>query len=119
MLGRGLAQAAETMRALPLKLVLRAGISELDLAHHYGEAVAQLYPMVDPLMSNILASHLRHATETEIVGAAERERGATAGLAPGGGGLRRPGRASPASARKCRRMSSGAWPRVWKRSRWR
>ena len=74
-LGRGLAQAAETMRALPLKLVLRAGISELELAHHYGETVSQLYPMVDPLMSNILASHLRHATETEIVGAAERDGG--------------------------------------------
>ncbi len=74
-LGRGLAQAAETMRALPLKLVLRAGISELELAQHYGETVAQLYPMVDPLMSNILTSHLRHATETEIVGAAERDGG--------------------------------------------
>ncbi len=74
-LGRGLAQAAETLRALPLKLVLRAGISELELAQHYGETVAQLYPMVDPLMSNILTSHLRHATETEIVGAAERDGG--------------------------------------------
>ena len=74
-LGRGLAQAAETMRELPLKLVLRAGISELELAQHYGETVAQLYPMVDPLMSDILALHLRHATETEIVGAAERDGG--------------------------------------------
>ncbi len=74
-LGRGLAQAAETMRALPLKLVMRAGISERELAQHYGEAVAQLYPMVDPLVSNILALHLRHATETEIVGAAERDGG--------------------------------------------
>jgi len=74
-LGHGLAQAAETMRALPLKLVLKAGISELELAQHYGEAVAQLYPMVDPLMSHILALHLRHATETDIVGAAERDGG--------------------------------------------
>jgi adenylate cyclase len=74
-LGRGLAQAAETMRELPLKLVLRAGISELELARHYGETVAQLYPMVDPLMSDILALHLRHATETDIVGAAERDGG--------------------------------------------
>ncbi|HTQ68600.1 MAG TPA: adenylate cyclase regulatory domain-containing protein [Solirubrobacteraceae bacterium] len=74
-LGRGLAQAAETMRALPLKLVLRAGISERELAQHYGETVARLYPLVDPLMSDILALHLRHATETEIVGAAERDGG--------------------------------------------
>ena len=74
-LGHGLSQAAETMRALPLKLVLRAGISELELAEHYGEAVAHLYPMVDPLMSHILSLHLRHATETDIVGAAERDGG--------------------------------------------
>ena len=63
------------MRELPLKLVLRAGISELELARHYGETVARLYPMVDPLMSDILALHLRHATETDIVGAAERDGG--------------------------------------------
>ncbi|HTY96299.1 MAG TPA: adenylate cyclase regulatory domain-containing protein [Solirubrobacteraceae bacterium] len=74
-LGRGLGQAAEAMRALPLKLVLHAGISEQELAQHYGETVARLYPMVDPLMSDILALHLRHATETEIVGAAERDGG--------------------------------------------
>ena len=37
--------------------------------------MAQLYPMVDPLMSNMLAAHLRHATETEIMGAAERDGG--------------------------------------------
>ena len=74
-LSRGLAQAAETMRALPMKLVLRAGIGERELALHYGEAVARLYPLVDPLMSSMLASHLRHATETEIVGAAERDGG--------------------------------------------
>jgi len=74
-LGRGLAQAAETMRTLPLKLVLRAGIGERELAQHYGETVARLYPLVNPLMSDVLALHLRHATETEMVGAAERDGG--------------------------------------------
>jgi adenylate cyclase len=74
-LSRGLAQAAETMRALPLKLVLHAGISERELANHYGEAVAQLYPLVDPLMSNLLASHLRQATANEVIGAVERSGG--------------------------------------------
>ncbi|HUH81692.1 MAG TPA: adenylate cyclase regulatory domain-containing protein [Solirubrobacteraceae bacterium] len=78
-LSRGLAQAAETMRALPLKLVLRAGIGERELALHYGEAVARLYPLVDPLMSNLLAAHLRHATETEMVSTAERHGGRLAG----------------------------------------
>ncbi len=74
-LSRGLSQAAETKRALPLKLVLHAGIGERELATHYGEAVARLYPLVDPLLSHILASQLRHATEAEIVGAAERDGG--------------------------------------------
>ena len=76
----------------PLKLVLRAGISELELAQHYGETVAQLYPMVDPLMSNILALHLRHATETEIVGAAERDGGRLPGSRRVAIGVRGPGR---------------------------
>ena len=78
-LGRGLAQAAETMRALPLKLVLRAGISESELAFHYGEAVARLYPLVDPMLSNLLAAHLRHASASEVISAVER----TGGRLPG------------------------------------
>ncbi len=74
-LGRGLAQAAETMRALPFKLVLRPGMSERELALHYGEAVAQLYPMVDPLLSNMLAWHLRNSTQSEVIDAMERSGG--------------------------------------------
>ena len=63
------------MRALPLKLVLEPGISERDLAQRYAEAAAQLYPMVDPLVSNLLALHLRHATQSEVVSALERSGG--------------------------------------------
>jgi adenylate cyclase len=74
-LGRGLAQAADSLRALPLKLVLKPGISERDLALQYAGAVAQLYPLVDPLLSNLLALHLRHATQTEVIGALERSGG--------------------------------------------
>ena len=47
-LGRGLSAAAETLRALPIKLVLRAGMSELELAEEYGRAVTELYPLLDP-----------------------------------------------------------------------
>jgi adenylate cyclase len=71
-LGRGLSQAAETLRALPLKLVLRPGMSERDLAGRYAQAAAQLYPLLDPLLSNLLALHLRNATENEVVSALER-----------------------------------------------
>src|ERR1700733_12396100 len=59
-LGRGLSQAAESLRTLPLKLVLEPGMSEGELAQRYAESVAALYPMVNPLVSNLLALHLRH-----------------------------------------------------------
>jgi adenylate cyclase len=71
-LSRGLSQAAESLRAFPLKLVLEPGMSERDLAGRYAEAAAQLYPMVDPMLSNVLALHLRHATQSEVVSALER-----------------------------------------------
>jgi adenylate cyclase len=74
-LGRGLSQAAESLRALPLKLVLEPGMSERDLAGRYAQAAAQLYPLVDPMLSNVLALHLRDATQSEVVSALERSGG--------------------------------------------
>jgi adenylate cyclase len=74
-LGRGLSQAADAMRALPLKLVLEPGISESELAHRYGEAVERLYPMVGPLVTNMLALHLRHTAQSEVISAMERSGG--------------------------------------------
>jgi len=71
-LGRGLAQAAETLRALPLKLVLEPGISEAELAHQYAAAAARLYPLVNPLVASMLALHLRHATQSTVVSELER-----------------------------------------------
>jgi adenylate cyclase len=74
-LGRGLSQAAESLRLLPLKLVLEPGLSERELAGRYAEAVAALYPMVDPLISNVLALHLRHTAQSEVISALERSGG--------------------------------------------
>jgi len=74
-LGRGLAQAAESLRALPLKLVLEPGMSETELAHRYAEAAAGLYPLVNPLVSNLLALHLRNATQSTVVSELERSGG--------------------------------------------
>jgi adenylate cyclase len=71
-LGRGLSQAAQSLRALPLKLVLEPGISEHELASRYSEAAARLYPLVDPMVSNVLALHLRNATESEAISTIER-----------------------------------------------
>jgi len=74
-LGRGLSQAAESLRLLPLRLVLEPGLSERDLASRYAQAVAALYPMVDPLVSNVLALHLRHTAQSEAISALERQGG--------------------------------------------
>jgi adenylate cyclase len=74
-LGRGLSQAAESLRALPFKLVVQPGISEHELASRYAEASERLYPLVEPLLRNLLALHLRHATESEVISAMERSGG--------------------------------------------
>ncbi len=71
-LGRGLSQAAESLRALPLRLVLEPGMSEPELAVRYAQASAALYPLVDPLVGNLLALHLKHATQSTVVSAFER-----------------------------------------------
>ncbi|HWG07659.1 MAG TPA: adenylate cyclase regulatory domain-containing protein [Solirubrobacteraceae bacterium] len=74
-LGRGLAQAAESLRALPLKLVLAPGMSEPELAYQYAQAAAALYPLVNPLVESMLALHLKHATQSTVVSALERSGG--------------------------------------------
>jgi adenylate cyclase len=74
-LGRGLSQAAESLRAFPLKLVLEPGMSEAELAVRYAQAAAQLYPLVDPMLSSLLALHLRHSTQNEMISALERSGG--------------------------------------------
>jgi adenylate cyclase len=71
-LGRGLGQAAESLRTVPLKLVLEPGISESELAQRYAGAAGALYPLVNPLVSNVLALHLRHATQSTVVSELER-----------------------------------------------
>jgi adenylate cyclase len=74
-LGRGLAQAAETLRALPLKVVLEPGMSEPELAGRYAQATAQLYPLLDPMVRNLLALHLRQTAQSEVICAIERSGG--------------------------------------------
>jgi len=104
-LGRGLGQAAESLRALPLKLVLEPGITETELAQQYALAAERLYPLVNPLVENILALHLRHATQSTVVSAMERQ-GGCCRLAGGRGLLRGPGSASRGSARE---LAPASW----------
>jgi adenylate cyclase len=81
-LGRSLAQVAEALRAMPLRLALQPGISEPALAAAYAEAAGQLYPLVDPLVSNVLALHLRNATQSTVVSELERLGGQLPGARP-------------------------------------
>jgi adenylate cyclase len=74
-LGRGLSQIAETLRTLPLKLVLEAGISEPELANRYAQAAGALYPLVNPLVESVLTLHLKHATQSTVVSELERSGG--------------------------------------------
>lgn len=74
-LGRGLAQAAEAMRALVLEMVLEPGVTEHDLARRYAGTVAQLFPTVGPLVTNVLTSQLRQMAQSEAITAAERSGG--------------------------------------------
>ncbi len=74
-LGRSLSQVAETLRALPLRLVLEPGMSEPELANRYAQAAGALYPLVSPLLESVLALHLKHATQSTVVSELERSGG--------------------------------------------
>jgi adenylate cyclase len=74
-LGRGLSQAAETMRALPLRIVLEPGMSEPALAQRYASTVSELAPLIAPLVSGLLNLHLRQMAQSEAINAVERSGG--------------------------------------------
>jgi adenylate cyclase len=74
-LGRGMAQAAETMRTIGLELALEPGTSEAELARRFAERSAALVPMLGPMLEQMLRLHLRHAVGTEALGADERAAG--------------------------------------------
>ena len=74
-LGRGLSQAAETMRAVPLRIVLEPGMSEHALSQRYASIVSELAPMITPLVSGLLNVHLRQMAQSEAINSAERSGG--------------------------------------------
>jgi adenylate cyclase len=78
-IGRGLAQAAEVMRATVLELVLEPGASEVELARRYAERVEDFMPMVGPMLEQMVRLHLRHMVRSEAISAAERAEGALPG----------------------------------------
>jgi adenylate cyclase len=74
-LGRGLAQAAEVMRATVLELALEPGASEAQLARRIAEQVESFMPMIGPMLEQMARLHLRHMVRTEAISAAERADG--------------------------------------------
>jgi adenylate cyclase len=78
-LGHGLAQAAEVMRATVLELVLEPGASEAELARLIAERIEGFMPMVGPMLEQMARQHLRHMVRTEAISAAERADGTLPG----------------------------------------
>src|SRR4051812_15043987 len=78
-LRRGLAQAAELMRAVTLDLVLERGAPEDELALRYADAAARLEPLTAAMLGQMINLRLRHVVQTEVLSAAEREDGRVAG----------------------------------------
>jgi adenylate cyclase len=77
--GRGLAQAAEVMRATVLELVLEPGASEAELARRIAERIEGFMPMVGPMLEQMARLHLRHMVRTEAISAGERADGTLPG----------------------------------------
>jgi adenylate cyclase len=78
-LGRGLAQAAEVMRATVLELSLEPGVGEAELARRIAARVEGFMPMIGPLLEQMARLHLRHMVRTEAINAAERADGSLPG----------------------------------------
>jgi adenylate cyclase len=78
-LARGLTPVADTMRRIALKLALRPGASEEELAANFSQVVDQLAPGLEPVLAETLRLQLRNVVRDEAVSAAERSAGALPG----------------------------------------
>lgn len=74
-LGRGLAQTAQVMRATVLELALEPGLRERELAERYEQTVELVLPHVGPLLENVVRMHLRNMVRGEAADAVARESG--------------------------------------------
>jgi adenylate cyclase len=72
---RGLAPVAETMRQIAMKLALRPGVSEDDLAIDFAEAADGLMPLTNPFLGEMIRLQLRTVAKTEVINQAERQAG--------------------------------------------
>ena len=75
----GLGHAAETIRKAALRVVLRPGASELELATAMKELATNVAPLLGPMIEDLLHLQLRRSFETEAVNFAERSTGSLPG----------------------------------------
>jgi adenylate cyclase len=66
-LGQGMARTAEAMRTMVGEAFLHPGDTERDLGLRYAEAVEQLGPMMDPLLTYVLRLHLLELVRSDVV----------------------------------------------------
>ncbi|OPX05782.1 adenylate/guanylate cyclase domain-containing protein [Mycobacterium sp. AT1] len=74
-LAEGLTRAAEVMRYAALAAVLKPGATELDTAKATEALVAQVAPLLGPMVEDALRLQLLHIMETEAVTNTERAEG--------------------------------------------
>ena len=66
-LGQGMARIAESVHTMVGETFLQAGDTERDLGLRYAEAVEQLAPMMDPLLTYVLRLHLLELVRSDVV----------------------------------------------------
>ncbi|CAA9490284.1 MAG: Adenylate cyclase [uncultured Solirubrobacterales bacterium] len=66
-LGQGMARTAEAMRTMVAEAFIQPGDTERDLGLRYAEAVEQLSPMADPLLTYVLRLHLLELVRSDVV----------------------------------------------------
>jgi adenylate cyclase len=75
----GLGHAAEMMRKAALRVVLRPGATELELAIAMNELATDVVPFLGPMIEDLLHLQLRRGFDTEAVNFAERAAGSLPG----------------------------------------
>jgi adenylate cyclase len=75
LVAHGLAPVAEAMRHVAMKLALRPGLSEDQLALTFANAAEGLMPLTEPFLNEMMRLQLRTVAKSEVVNQAERQAG--------------------------------------------
>ncbi len=116
-IGIATARIAEANRELIVRTLIQPGDTERDLAPALRRGRRDMLPLVGRRSPTRLRAHLLEQIRRDVIGAADLAAGEIGGADEVCGLLRRPGRASPSSARRSRPKSSGSSPAGWRRWR--